>query len=452
MFLYNHFSNPEDIISTLQERGISSLCFIDDCGLFIPSALLSCYTYDMNCLFGTPFSCFISECETRQQGYLIANTPHGVTLMYQMMAKFKYEAISFLSSEDIVELSKERVFVFTKQASGEYRDLHSGICIPIEPIAYLTEEQKKAHQLVGESILEGCVLQKETCQHPWVSDESKSIRKWESLAFPSTPTFPLLDLIDKNCFTDDEQMMLQNEMDYFTKQGTLSCLYALYQAKQNHLSFVAHGDLFTSLLAYALGIVDHKPSHFQLSFSFHKRFYFSIVASKKERTQLLYLFKSVVNAKITLSKPAFSLDMAIKKVANILRLPSESLLSHIHDFTCLQTFRKKMRTYFLFHEEEQSLFELSASLLPLRSKKATLQPHRIAFLPTDTFVMQFEDTAYIDELGIHVMGIPFIDCLLPPNKEEQQRFDMNYAKNPTLRLEYLSFYYLMLRTMTVNYS
>ena len=452
MFVYSHFSNPSRLVQTLRQSGLRSICFIDDCGLTIPSLLEACYTYNISCCFGASFSAFIGSCSERKTGFLIATTPQGVKLMYQTLAELKSQCIPYISHDMLHHLEQENVYLFNELERHYFSNYFTNLeQIHIQPIAYLDEHQWSAHTLIGEAIADGLVLDEQMTTDPWIYHNAKPSHFWKELLLPASMELDLLQDITWDHFNETEQQQIRAEASFFCHEGVSICLKSLAEAKKQGIEFIPHGDLYTSLLAFALGIISEKPSLFHLHFNFNRPFQFSVVLEKKERSKLMFSLGDVSAAKLMINKPKMSIDDTMKKVAAVLQLSHQPLLHKLKSFSNIEDFKKVMRTRFLFHESEEKLFRLSTSLLDVRSKKLHVQSHRIVFVPKDCYVMQYEDTAFIDDVVVNMLSIASIQCLLPPNKDEQDRFDFLLSEGAKLDSSTLSFYYYKLRTVLENH-
>jgi len=431
MFIYSYythrgFESPQKLVKAISRKNIREICLIDDKGMAIPSFLHSCMQEGINVSFAIIFSSFVEGYEQKQEGYFITGNKNGLEHVIKKVEELKENWIPFLNKNEMVEMESKAIFCYVKEGK-EYRNLTNDQYMEIRPAYFLRDEDKNFHASVYNT--DETYTVDEVCDrgNDLIKEISTKASDFLIYSRDSEQEIDIESIVKWDLYTKSEKRRIRREIEYFRQKNELIPIYSLYCAKEQTIPFVAHGDLYRSMLAYSLGIISEKPDSCSLDFPFDKEFECSIVIEEKTQNELFLLLKSTLKVKYPLTRYALKAKKALEKAEEILK--EKSMIStKLREKETLEELEKRMRVFLLTNEKERKVFEFANMLTRIREEKCTLKKNYLLFVPETTHFVKGEEVVYVDIESLKFLSIPTIKCFYPPKGIGINEVDEQYKK------------------------
>lgn len=446
MFIYSYyaqhgFESPQRLVKAISEMNIKQICLIDDKGMAIPSFLHSCMEREIKVSFAILFSCYVEGYEQKQDGYFITARKEGLETVMKTVEELKEKWIPFLSHSDIVELKNEGVYCFLRKEKN-HKEISTGELLTIRPVYFLQNEDKEFHESVYGK--QNAYAVGEIGEEPeeFIKNISSNAKDFLTFSEENEMKMDIEHLIKWSNYNKREKRQIGREIEYFRQRNEIMSLYSLYLAKEEKINFIAHGDLYKSLLAHAMGIIPEKPEFYSLTFDFDQGFEMSIVINEQKQNELFLHLKTLLQVKYPLSKYTLKPVNAVKKAEEILK-EKTSVLTKLRKNETLEEFMKRMRVYLLTNDKERKVVEFASMLTKIKEEKCTLKKNYLLFVPNMTHFVKGEEIVYIDVEHLNLLSIPFIKCFYPP-KELIEQPTYKKLEKTNLHIDEISLQYLNL--------
>lgn len=405
MYVHAHFACYDHLFSLLTQYGHSSVCFIDEYGHCVPDVLAGCEEHNIACCFGAPFTAFMLHSQDRQEGFFIATNASSMRAMYNQMSHFSTQTYRLLTPNHMEELQSAGVYIFIRETDGYYRELSSHTRLPIPVVGFTSELQKHTYESIYELpyVMEAITPNHRGC--PFISRVATNSSMWRS-GCDIQNDIDLLDMICLNDYDEVEQQFLLDEYHLFVREGTINILHTLLLAKRAGVSFEPSVELKNSFLAFALGITSIKPSAYD---TISKDTSFAIGLQKCDILPLRLAAKPHVSAKTLVTKQPFMLITAMCAIAQTMKKTLSTQMLSLDYALSPAAIRSKMRLHFIFHEDDQLIFEHSATLLELLRPELQLSTRHIAFPSDSCLLRQQEETIYLSPKHAKTAGVSLLN-------------------------------------------